>query len=215
VTSGGQTTFVLGNGNFPQALTVGDFNGDGLLDLAATDIAATVNVGNVTILLGTGGGSFGAPTTFAVEVTPLSLAVADFNGDGHLDLAVVNRDGPGPGVDPGTVSILLGIGDGSFLPQTVFTVGSEPQSVAVADFNGDGHPDLAVSNSDDRTVSVLLGTGTGSFGPQSTLAAGPGFDVVEGGTEAVAVGDFNGDGRPDLAVTDDDLSVSILLNVCN
>jgi hypothetical protein len=109
----------------------------------------------------------------------------------------------------------LGIGDGSFLPQTVFTVGSEPQSVAVADFNGDGHPDLAVSNSDDRTVSVLLGTGTGSFGPQSTLAAGPGFDVVEGGTEAVAVGDFNGDGRPDLAVTDDDLSVSILLNVCN
>ncbi len=93
----------------------------------------------------------------------------------------------------------------SFAPQLTFAVGTHPRSVAVGDFNGDGTPDLAVTNASDGTVSVLLGNGAGSFGSQQTFAVG-------GGPFSVAVGDFNGDGRPDLAVTNDsDRTVSVLL----
>ncbi|HSB07975.1 MAG TPA: VCBS repeat-containing protein [Blastocatellia bacterium] len=197
---GAKTDFATGNG--PLSVAVGDFNGDGNLDLAVTNyLGATVS-----ILLGTGRGSFGAKTDFATVGVPSSVAVGDFNVDGNLDLAVAN------GTDHGG-AILLGTGTGSFGAKTDFATDFNPFSVAVGDFNGDGNLDLAVANFGNpsggdpgRTVSILLGTGTGSFGARTDV--GSGLTPV-----SVAVGDFNGDGKLDLAVANiDDDTVSILLN---
>lgn len=187
-------------GNHPSAVAVGDFNGDGNLDLA---VASSFD-GTVRVLLGDGKGSFtpvlGYPSS--VGVLPTYIAVGDFNGDGKLDLAVANHG-------DNTVSVLLGNGDGTFTaaPGSPFTVGFGPDSVAVGDFNRDGNLDLAVANNFDSTVSVLLGNGAGSF----TAAPGSPFTVHAGPT-SLAAGDFNGDGKLDLAVvySGDDV-VSVLL----
>ncbi|MEK6284843.1 MAG: VCBS repeat-containing protein, partial [Acidobacteriota bacterium] len=151
VSFGAKTDF--GTGDSPRSVAVGDFNGDGTLDLAV----ANANSATVSILLGTGTGSFGVKTDFGTGNNPLSVAVGDFNGNGKLDLAVTN-------INSNTVSILLGTGTGSFGAKTDFGTGFGPFSVAVGDFNGDGALDLAVANYYSDTVSILLGTGTGSFG---------------------------------------------------
>src|SRR2546425_241233 len=135
--------------------------------------------------------SFVAREDYAVGPNPASVAVGDFNRDGRPDLAVANYAAS----LPGTVSVLLGNGDGTFQPALIFgTSGANPEYVAVGDFNGDGVPDLAVAHSGSTpgTVSVLLGNGDGTFQPARAFAAGQ-------GSLSVAVGDVNGDGRPDLA----------------
>jgi FG-GAP-like repeat len=122
-----QTTFTVGVG--PEALTVGDFNDDGHLDLAVANVAS----GTVSVLLGSGSGTFGAQSSFVVGNVPGSVAMGDVNGDGYLDLAVANYDSGGGN----TVSILLGMGTGSFGPQTTW---SSPDRV-------DGHTMLPSSRS--------------------------------------------------------------------
>ena len=133
--------------------------------------------------------SFVAREDYAVGTNPASVAVGDFNRDGRPDLAVANYAAS----LPGTVSVLLGNGDGTFQPALTFgTSGANPEYVAVGDFNGDGVPDLAVAHSGSTpgTVSVLLGNGDGTFQPARLFAAGQ-------GSLSVAVGDVNGDGRLD------------------
>jgi hypothetical protein len=131
------------------------------------------------------------------------VAVGDFNGDGKLDLAVANEGS-------NTVSILLGDGTGNFTAASSTSTGTAPQSVAMGDFNGDGKLDLAVANegsntvSDSNTVSILLGDGTGNFTTASSAATGE-------APLSVAVGDFNGDGKLDLAAVTFDGGVSVLL----
>jgi hypothetical protein len=186
------TNFTVGTS--PISVTVGDFNGDGKSDLAV----ANYNSNNVSVLLGTGTGSFGAATNFTVGTGPISVTVGDFNGDGKSDLAVANRYS-------NNVSVLLGTGTGSFGTATNFSVGINPRSVTVGDFNGDGKSDLAVANRNSNNVSVLLGTGTGSFGPATNFTVGS-------YPWSVTVGDFNGDGKSDLAVANVNSStVSVLL----
>ncbi|MCA2642153.1 FG-GAP-like repeat-containing protein, partial [Microcystis sp. M087S2] len=186
------TNFTVGTS--PISVTVGDFNGDGKSDLAV----ANYNSNNVSVLLGTGTGSFGAATNFTVGTGPISVTVGDFNGDGKSDLAVANRYS-------NNVSVLLGTGTGSFGTATNFSVGINPRSVTVGDFNGDGKSDLAVANRYSNNVSVLLGTGTGSFGPATNFTVGS-------YPWSVTVGDFNGDGKSDLAVANVNSStVSVLL----
>jgi hypothetical protein len=140
-------------------VAIGDFNGDGLPDVAVANAGDySGNNGNVSVLLGNGDGTFQAADSLSVGRQPVSVAVGDFNRDGIPDLAVAN-------LLDGTVSVLLGNGDGSFqLPRSV-SAGNRPYSVAVGDFNGDGIPDLAVVNDTflSGTVSVLLGNGDGSF----------------------------------------------------
>src|SRR5207342_159288 len=115
-----------------------------------------------------------------------SAAVADFNGDGLLDIAL-NTAGPAGSA----VEVLLGKGDGSFQPNhLILSVGQTPLSVAAGDFDGNGAVDLVTANS-NGTVSVLLGNGGGSFRPRTDLTVG-------GSPHSVAVGDFNGDGRLDV-----------------
>src|SRR5205823_2869996 len=97
------------------------------------------SAGTINILLGNGAGTFRPPRGFAAGSSPQSVALADFNDDGHQDLVVANNDA-------GTVSILLGKGDGTFSAVAAYAAGRQPDSVAVADFNGDSFPDLAVTN---------------------------------------------------------------------
>jgi hypothetical protein len=180
-------TFGSGVDYYPNSVAVGDFNGDGTPDLAVANV-----VNNVSVLLGNGDGSFGPATGYHAGDSPQSLTVGDLRGDGILDLVVANS-GANQGTQ-GSVSVLLGNGDGSFEPAVNYVAGSHPFAVAVGDFNGDGIPDLAVANSAIGGVSVLLGNGDGSFQPAVHYAAS-GLAPW-----SVAVGDFNGDGISDLVV---------------
>ena len=135
--------------------------------------------------------SFAAASHFSAGITPISVAVGDFNGDGKQDLALPNNI-----EDGGTVSVLLGDGAGHFGTARSSFAGGYPLSVAVGDFNGDGRQDLAVTNTATDDVSILLGDGTGGFSRAPDVF--PGSEPY-----SVAVGDFNGDGRQDLAVAND------------
>ena len=191
---GAPTNFAVGFA--PRSVAVGDFNEDGNADLAVANLGTPSN--NISILLGTGNGSFGAATNFTAGIGVSSVAVGDFNEDGNADLVVTNNNSF-------DVSILLGTGTGSFGAATNFGVGEYPLSVAIRDFNKDGNLDLAVANSFSNDVSILLGTGTGSFGAATNFAAGE-------NSYSIAAGDFNEDGNLDLAVTKrDSQEISVLL----
>jgi hypothetical protein len=135
---------------------------------------------------------FAAPVVADAGGAAEGIAVADFDGDGHLDLAVTNFLSGG---GPNHVAILLGDGTGAFGAPTRFEVGRGATRIAAADFNGDGDADVAVLNSNEGTVSVLLGDGRGGLGPQSVLPFG-------GITVGLALADFNGDEKVDLVVTE-------------
>ncbi len=186
-------------GDGARSLAVGDFNGDGRLDLAVTNFVIAYGPANVSVLLGNGDGTFQAVRSFDGVINPVSLAVGDFNGDGRLDLAVANDD---TAIHQDNVSVLLGNGDGTFQPARRFGAGAHPISVAVRDLNGDGVLDLVVANFSSDDVSVLLGNGDGTFQDAQSF-------VVEGYARFAAVGDFDGDGFPDLAVGS--VFVSVLL----
>jgi hypothetical protein len=167
-------------------VVAGDFNRDGKIDLVEANEGPAFNGNTVSLLTGTGTGSFGAPTTSPVGTGPIASAIGDFNGDGNLDLAVAN-------FASNTVSVLLGTGTGAFGAATNYPVGSGPVSVAVGDFNGDGTLDLAVANQNSFNVSILLGNGAGGFTAAAPIPVGD-------RARSVGVGDFNGDGHVDLAV---------------
>src|SRR6266700_2924161 len=198
-----RSVYFASGGGFPWSIAAGDFNGDGKLDLAVSNYGDN----SLSVLLGNGDGTFQAPRTFAVGTNPAQVAIGDFNGDGKLDVAVSS-------VGSNTVSVLLGNGDGTFLPPLITPVGANPWYFAVGDFNGDGKLDLAVADygcpldcnsSPSNTVTVLLGLGNGTFQPAPSLTVG-------NGPAGVAVGDFNGDGRQDLAVANvNDNTLSVLL----
>jgi hypothetical protein len=174
-------------GNSPFSVAVGDFNGDGIQDLAVANSGST----NLTILLGNGDGTFTpAAMSPATGNEPTSIAVGDFNGDGILDLAVTNYGS----INSDGVTILLGNGNGTFTSATSLATGIQPYSIAIGDFNGDGIPDLAVANNASLNVTVMLGNGNGTFAAtqvNSQMSSNPQF---------VSAGDFTGTGRTDLAV---------------
>jgi choice-of-anchor C domain-containing protein len=183
----------------PRSIAVADLNGDGRLD------AVTPNSGSddVSVLLGNGDGSFQPQTRLDVGAFPMSVAIGDLNGDGRPDLAVANSRS-------GDVSLLFGNGDGTFQPQTRLAVANYPWSVAIGDLNGDGLPDLVVSTGgsgppNTGAVAVLLGNGDGSFRPEGSYPTGS-------YTSWVAIGDLNGDGRPDIVTANEGSSdVTVLV----
>ncbi len=189
----------------PNSVAIGDLNGDGNKDLVVANGVSN----DVSILLGNGAGSFSAPTNLAAHGAPTAVAIGDFNGDSKPDLAVANSIS-------NDVSILLAnpMVPGAFLPATNFAAGNHPYSIAIGDLNGDGKLDLAVANcgmgggsgcGGASGVTVLLGNGSGGFSAPTTFAAGT-------GVRSVAIGDLNGDGKPDLAVANGASNdVSILL----
>lgn len=190
-------------GSSPAAVVVGDLNGDGKPDLAV------VNAGSdsLSVLLGKGDGTFQAASTFAVGINPTSVVVRDLNDDGKPDLAVTNWGLPGGPLkwSGNTVSVLLGNGLGDFQAKPDLAVGYGPTSIAAGDFDGDGKPDLAVSNQNGGNVSILLGEGEGTFRTAQNLTVGR-------YPTSIVTGDFDGDGKPDLAVANQlDNNVSVLL----
>jgi hypothetical protein len=181
-------------GSFPQAVKIGDFNADGVQDLAV----ANAKDNTISILLGNGDGTFTAASGSPVPVGsfPFFVAVADFDGNGTADIAASNE------ID-NTVSILLGNGDGTFTEaggSPIPNFNYNPGPIIPADFNGDGKVDLAVSNftpfnSTLGNVNVLLGNGDGTF------TNAPGSPITVGVDPwALAAADFDQDGKTDLAV---------------
>lgn len=197
-----QPAVVYGVGGFAAIFAVvADVNGDGKPDLVV------VGGGVVAVLLGNGDGTFQPATTYAVSGAGAfyadNLTVADVNGDGKPDLLVAVGLGCGMGCLNGGVDVLLGNGDGTFRPPVTyytFENGIGALSVAVADVNRDGKPDLVVGgycgvvDNCGNLVAVLLGNGDGTFQSPTTFASG------DPSQSSVAVGDVNGDGNPDLLV---------------
>ncbi len=190
-----------GAGSTPDAVAVGDFNNDQEQDIVVANKAGN----NVTVFLNSykNPGSFqaGITSTLSAGKSPVAIAVGDFNKDGNLDVVVANSTA-------NTVTVMFGDGTGHFSSTATYNVGTSPSAVTVADFNKDTSPDIAVTNAGDGTVSVLLNNGSGGFSQPNWSPM-----TVGKGPSAVAVGDFNNDGYPDLAVTNaSDGTVSVLLN---
>lgn len=223
---GAATDFFAGD---PTSVAIGDLNGDSKRDLAA----ANPGHKNISVHLGNGAGSFGAPTNFAAGRAVSSIVISDLNRDSKPDLVAsgvvllgngagsfsapksyaagsrvgdVNGDSKPDLVGPGMV--LLGDGAGSFGAPKSFSTGAT--TVEIGDLNGDSKLDLATTNAinpgyDAGSVSVFLGKGAGSFDLATNFTQGIGFPA------ALAIGDLNRDAKPDLAVANAGLAVSVYL----
>ena len=196
----GQGTAGVPNGTFSAPVSVAtaaatrgilayDFNADGITDLAVSGTGVKILYGNGTG--GKGDGTFSLGPTYTANSTPNHLATADFNGDGIADLVVCNTGAS-------TVNVYLGNGsggvpDGTFSAGNSINAGTGPNTAAIADWDQDGRPDIAVaSNNTGNSTSILLGLGDGTFEAPQTFATGGGNPA------AIAVNDFNEDGTPDL-----------------
>jgi hypothetical protein len=182
-----------------EAVAVADFNADGKLDVVVT----IANFDAVGVALGDGTGNFSNFKSFNSGGSfPSKVVTRDFNGDGKIDLAVANLTSGGD-----NVSILLGDGAGNFGTPTSYAAGPSPSFIATGDFNSDNKIDLAVVPSGSaQYISILFGDGSGAFSAPSNIA-------LSGATPGnIAVADFNGDGKSDLAVgRPQDNNVAILL----
>ena len=201
-TSSGAVLLGLGGGRFADPVdtgargivAAGDLNADGRQDLALARFGlGRSDPGDVAVVLGRGDGTFAAPVRYPAGTHPTAVALADFNGDGSLDVAVANLDSM-------NVSVLPGRGDGTLSPAVSTTTGPRPTLLAIADFNADGRPDLAVPYEGfpdfepTGGLSILIGRGDGTFS-LSGADAGP-------APSGAATGDFDGDGHQDVAVGD-------------
>jgi hypothetical protein len=201
-----------GVGKSPVGVAVGDFNHDGNLDIATANEGSFTSNANSTsfpgflaVSLGKGNGTFPNTTTYVlpnvianqVQQFPSSdsIAVGDLNNDGNLDVVMTVDDEEGHGY----VNVFLGQGDGTFKELAPFAINSaSPDSIALADINGDGKLDLVTSG--NRRLSILLGNGDGTFQEVIDPVVGTGVAGFEG-VSNVAVGEFDKDSRPDIAVT--------------
>jgi len=182
----GAVNYPVGNG--PHSVRAGDLNGDGRLDL----VTANDLDNSVSVLLGNGNGTFTSNSSFVTGPVPKSVALVDLDADGALDVVTANTGGNYPTCcNPGgdEVSVLYGNGAGGLGTPQNFTVGTTPFSVAAADFDGDGRPDLATANWHGNSVSVLINQADGvqvslSWQPSTDAGTGrAGYRVYRGGAQ--------------------------------
>jgi type II secretory pathway component GspD/PulD (secretin) len=207
----------IATGNAPVSVIAANFhdrNGvSGAVDLAV----ANEGDNTISIFQGNGDGTFKAPTLIKLPAgfRPASLAAADLNSDGHIDLVVADEGN-------NTFSVLLGNGDGTFQPRTDYPTGNDPVYVAFGDFNGNGALDIAVANNGaptsantGNTVSIYYNQINNENVPTGTFAAGTTRDFAAGnGPTSIAVADYNLDGLADLVVSDQtDNAISVILNL--
>lgn len=181
-----------------KALALGDLNGDGILDLITAGVDGMTN--SMHVRLGIGNGTFGAVTSYTGDTDDaFGVALGDLNGDGILDVVTVGGDG-----GAGAASVRLGRGNGTFGAATLYTTDTGiSEAVRLGDLNGDGILDLVTVGSDgvsSGSVTVRLGTGSGSFG------AARSFVTEDSSSEALSLGDVNGDGILDLITSGYDSS---------
>jgi FG-GAP-like repeat/RTX calcium-binding nonapeptide repeat (4 copies) len=182
-------------GQHPESIGVGDFNGDGKVDLVTANYADN----DISILIGNGDGTFQPQQTIPVAHGPTSVAVGDFAGDGIDDIVVTS-------LSTHSVQVLMGNGNGTFKPAQTLQVGNDPESVAVGDLTGDGILDIVTANALDDTVSVLLGNGNGTFKPAEAVSVGTGPYCAP---VSVTIADVNADGIPDLVTADGNFNYAI------
>jgi hypothetical protein len=184
----------------PNAVAAGLLNGDGHLDLVLANGAYYSGANSISVALGNGDGTFGAPTEYPFGVDPRSVAIADFDGDGIRDIAAAN-------FGSGVLSLFHGVGDGTFSDPTFVGLGARAYTVVAADFDGDGDPDLVTANSDFSSATVLENLGGGAF-------ANPVSYPVGRTPIPALVTDVLGNGTPDVVIgnTGDLGGLSILLN---
>ena len=172
---------------------IADVNRDGWPDLLASNLDSN----DLSVLLGGPRGFSPAPgSPFVAGDGPFGLAVGDFNGDAHLDVAVVNS--PSSAVQSGRdgLTLLLGDGTGRFAKtaQSPLQTGARPNRIATGDLDGDGRDDIVVSRPDDDRIVLFI------MGPKGTLRSREEIAVGKG-AKGVAIADLDGDGRKDIAVT--------------
>lgn len=187
-TFGAKTDYAAGAG--PASVVTADFDNDGDNDIASANTSSR----NISVFLNNGTGIFGPKTDFLVSMpgftspAPRGITVADFDGDGNMDLVTSNSS------NLNTISVFFGNGDGTFDADVQYTTALGPDSVCAADFDGDGDTDLAASNTNAKSVSVFLNDGAGSFAPKVDYA-------VSDNPRYIISGDFDADGDQDLALS--------------
>ncbi len=193
------------SGNQAATVAVGDLNGDGKPDVVVVDagVAGATNIpGAVYVFLNDGQGGFLSPKSYVAGTLPITVSVADVNGDGKMDLVAATED-QNIGFH---LAILLNNGNGTFQAAKLIDTDFGPSSLAVRDFNGDGKPDIVVAHCCGATdMTYFQGNGDGTFVPEIHFNAGPSPDFV------VAT-DLNGDGKPDLAISTNGSIVTSILN---
>ncbi|MGH9807015.1 MAG: FG-GAP-like repeat-containing protein, partial [Terriglobia bacterium] len=190
-------------GSHPDAIAIGDFNGDSKPDLAVADSGfPPSDNGGLSILLGNGNGTFKSPVSYTAGINPLFVATGDLNGDGKLDLIVST----GGANYTWQLAVFLGKGDGTFQAPVYYPTDFGPQSLVIKDFNHDGKADVIVAHCCGAVdMTYLVGNGDGTLQPEQHFQGGP-------SPYALALADFNHDGLPDLAVANNDGGMTILLN---
>ncbi len=185
--------YAAGTGGW--AIALGDLDDDDDLDIAAADAEFSEGYGQyVRILSNDGDGSFASPVRYRAGTVPSGVTMAEFDGDGKLDLAVASFGGTSGGNQDSGVTVMLGRGDGTFASNATDSVGGAPLDGVIGDLNRDGELDLAVVNRDVQVIddlAVLFGNGDGSFSPYE------GYDLPSS-PNSLASGDFDGDGWDDL-----------------